>query len=431
MNKIPPSKRMEQAFFQSIFEGSNLLSGMVQQGAQLMLQRALEEEVTAFLGRDYYQRDERLQKGYRNGYEPASISSGEGKIQVELPQTRETEFPFRSIILEMWQRRSENLEKLIPALYIKGLSQRDIERVLQENLGLKKVSRSVVSKLSQKIHSDFDQWRKRDLSGYKILYLFLDAHYLALRQGTDKKEGILVAWGVTEEGKKVLLHIDRGERESYDCWKVFAEDMKLRGLNEPLLVISDGNSGLKKMIRECFAYSLVQRCQVHKMRNILSKLPKDLHAKMKKLIHSAFYAQSYDEGLRIAKDIIAKFSEQFPSAMECLAQGLEETLCVLKFPMTHRKSIRSTNLLERLLGESKRRTKVIPRFPTEKSCLSLVYAVLIDASAHWIGLRMTPKITEELTGLRALCRKQKPIMPAPPVAGPEPLLSQKPAVAQI
>lgn len=132
---------------------------------------------------------------------------------------------------------------------------------------------------------------------------------------------------------------------------------------------------------------------------------------MKKLIHSAFYAQSYDEGLRIAKDIIAKFSEPFPSAMECLAQGLEETLCILKFPSTHRKSIRSTNLLERLLGESKRRTKVIPRFPTEKSCLSLVYAVLIDASANWIGLRMTPKIIEELAGLRALCRKQKPITP--------------------
>lgn len=407
MNRIPPSERMEQAFFQSIFEGKNILSGMVQAGAQLMLQRALEEEVTVFLGRGHYKRGKRLQNGYRNGYEPAAISSGEGKIQVELPQTRETEFPFRSVILELWQRRSENLEKLIPALYVKGLSQRDIERALGENLGIDNVSRSVVSKLSKKIYSDFDQWRKRDLSGYKILYLFLDSHYLALRQGTDKKEGVLVAWCVTEEGKKVLLHIDRGERESYDCWKTFAEDMKLRGLNEPLLVIRDGNSGLKKMARECFPYSFGQRCQVHKMRNILSKLPKDMHAKMKRLIHGAFYAKDYPEGLKIAKDIIARFEDQFPSAMECLAEGLEDTLCVLKFPATHRKSIRSTNLLERLLGESKRRTKVIPRFPTEKSCLSLVYAVLIDASSRWLGLRMTPKIMEDLAALRASCRKQK------------------------
>lgn len=413
MHRIPPSKRMEQAFFQSIFQGKNFLSGMVQTGAQLMLQRALEEEVTMFLGRGHYKRGKRLQNGYRNGYEPATISSGEGKIQVELPQTRETEFPFRSVILDLWQRRSENIEKLIPALYIKGLSQRDIERALGENLEIDNVSRSVVSKLSKKIYSDFDKWRKRDLSGYKILYLFLDSHYLALRQGTNKKEGVLVAWGITEEGKKVLLHIDRGERESYDCWKTFVEDMKLRGLNEPLLVILDGNLGLKKMIRECFPYSLVQRCQVHKMRNILSKLPKDIHAKMKKLIHSAFYAKDYPEGLRIAKDIIARFENEFPSAMECLAEGLEEILCVLKFPATHRKSIRSTNLLERLLEESKRRTKVIPRFPTEKSCLSLVYAVLIDASAHWHGLKMTPKIIEELAGLRALCRKQKILMPEP------------------
>ena len=300
MNRIPPSKRMEQAFFQSIFEGKNILSGMVQAGAQLMLQRALEEEVTVFLGRGHYKRGIRLQKGYRNGYEPAAISSGEGKIQIELPQTRETEFPFQSVILDLWQRRSENLEKLIPSLYIKGLSQRDIERTLRENLGVDKVSRSVVSKLSKKIYSDFDQWRKRDLSGYKLLYLFLDSHYLALRQGTDKKEGVLVAWGVTEEGKKVLLHIDRGERESYDCWKIFVEGMQLRGLNGPLLVIRDGNFGLKKMSRECFPYSFGQRCQVHKMRNILAKLPKDMHAKMKRLIHEAFYAQDYQKGLRIA-----------------------------------------------------------------------------------------------------------------------------------
>ena len=407
MKRIPPSQRMEQAFFQSIFEGKNILSGMVQAGAQLMLQRALEEEVTVFLGRGHYRRGKRLQGGYRNGYEPAAISSGEGKIQVELPQTRETEFSFRSVILELWQRRSENLEKLIPSLYVKGLSQRDIERTLRDNLAVDKVSRSVVSKLSRKIYSDFDQWRKRDLSGYKLLYLFLDSHYLALRQGTDKKEGVLVAWGVTEEGKKVLLHIDRGERESYDCWKTFVEDLKLRGLNEPLLVIRDGNSGLKKMARECFPYSFGQRCQVHKMRNILAKLPKDIHSKMKRLIHEAFYAQDYQKGLKIAKDIIARFEDQFPSAMECLAEGLEDTLCVLKFPATHRKSIRSTNLLERLLGESKRRTKVIPRFPTEKSCLSLVYAVLVDASKNWHGLKMTPKIIEELSELRALCRKQK------------------------
>lgn len=417
MHRIPPSKRMEQAFFQSIFEGSSFLSGMVQSGAQLMLQRALEEEVTVFLGRGHYKRGKRLQSGYRNGYEPAAISSGEGKIQVELPQTRETEFPFRSVILELWQRRSENLEKLIPALYVKGLSQRDIERVMQENLGVDKVSRSVVSRLSKKIYSDFDQWRKRDLSGYKLLYLFLDSHYLALRQGTDKKEGVLVAWGVTEEGKKILLHIDRGERESYDCWKTFVEDMKLRGLNEPLLVIRDGNSGLKKTARECFPYSFAQRCQAHKMRNILSKLPRYIHAKMKRLIHSAFYAKDYSEGLRIAKDIIARFEDEFPSATECLGEGLEEVLCVLKFPAAHRKSIRSTNLLERLLGESKRRTKVIPRFPTEKSCLSLVYAVLVDVSAHWHGLKMTPKTKEELAGLRALCRKQK--IPAPEPVQPK------------
>ena len=399
-NRIARSVEMEKEFFESVHQERDLLSGLLRHGAQLMLQRVLEEEVTYFLGRGHYQRRQGDKTtGYRNGYQEAKVSSGEGSVEIGIPKVRQTEKPFHSKFLSLWQRRSEQLEKLIPLLYIKGLSSRDIEDSLREGLKIKKVSRSVVSRLSQRLAKDFKRWRDRELSGKKIVYLFLDGIYLALRQGTDEKECVLVAWGITEEGKKVLLHLALGERESYDAWKGFLEDMLIRGLNEPLLVISDRNPGLRRSIRECFPRSLRQHCQVHKMRNILSKLPRNMQAEMNRLLGMVFRAKSYEKGIRLGRELIKQFKDRFPSAMECLEKDLEETLTCLKFPELHRKTIRTTNLLERLIQEAKRRAKVIPRFPTEKSCIILIYSVMVDASKRWQGVKMTPKVLAQLKAL--------------------------------
>ena len=165
--------------------------------------------------------------------------------------------------------------------------------------------------------------------------------------------------------------------------------MKQRGLTEPLLVVIDGNSGLRKAVRECFPDAWVQRCQVHRMRNILCKLPEKARPGLKKLIQKAFTAQSYKAGLEQAQAVVAMYREQFPEAMKCLATDLEECLTALRFPEAHRKRIRTTNLLERLFGEGQRRAKVIPRFMSEKSGLSLMFAVLVDASAGWRGVKVS------------------------------------------
>ena len=161
--------------------------------------------------------------------------------------------------------------------------------------------------------------------------------------------------------------------------------MKRRGLKEPLLLVIDGNSGLRKAVRESFPDSWVQRCQVHRMRNILCKLPENARPGLKKLIHKAFTAQSYKAGLAEARAVVAMYQDQFPDGMKCLATGLEECLTALRFPEPHRKRIRTTNLLERLFGEGQRRSKVIPRFMNERSGLSLMFAVLVHASAGWRG----------------------------------------------
>jgi transposase-like protein len=401
--RIPPSVEFSKEFMSAVIEG-NPVSCLIRQGARLMLQRALEEEISWFLGRGHYQRhNDRPFTGYRNGYEPMKLNMGEGQIILEQPQTRQTAKPFHSRILD-GGCRSDLLEKLIPQLYIKGLSTRDIEDVLKETLKLNKVSRSVVSNLSKSIENDFNKWRCRDLTKLDILYLFIDGIWVALRQGTDEKEPVLVSYGITSAGNKVLLHIEAGNKESYDVAKTFIHNMKDRGLAEPLLVISDGNPGLKRAIRECFGNSFYQHCQVHKMRNILAKLPEEVKAQMKSLIGKAFKAKTYEEGLDKARAIIKEFKGRFTSAMECLEKDLEATLTCLKFPAVHRTRIRTTNLLERLFGEARRRTKVLGRFPTETSALKLIYAVLIDASKNWHGVKMTVEAMEELRKLWAEVR---------------------------
>jgi transposase-like protein len=199
----------------------------------------------------------------------------------------------------------------------------------------------------------------------------------------------------------VLLHVALGSRESYDAWLSFLHDMTARGLKEPVLVISDGNPGLRKAGREVFPSALKQCCQVHKMRNLLAKLPRLVQAEMKRPLQQVFWADSYQKGLKLGRALIARFRSRFPAALECLEKDLEEGLTYLKLPKEHQVRIRTTNLLERPFGEGRRRTKVITRFPTEKACLKLVYATLLTASKTWRGVRMTSKILREIDRVRA------------------------------
>jgi len=369
---------------------------------EMQVQKAVELEVTEFLGRDHYQRHgEGLLQGYRNGYEDKRVQTGEGPLHLKMPQVRNTTDAFESVWLQSLVRRSDKLAALIPQLYVKGMSTRDIEAALTETLEVEGVSKSTVSTLCGQLKHDFERWQNRDLSDVDLLCLFCDGIYLRLRPEDPRAVAVLCAYGIKTDGRKVLLYLAVGDKESTVCWKSFFEDMKQRGLKEPLLVVIDGNSGLRKAVRECFPDSWVQRCQVHRMRNILCKLPEKARPGLKKLIHKAFTAQSHKAGLEQAQAVVAMYQEQFPEAMKCLATGLEECLTALRFPETHQKRIRTTNLLERLFGEGQRRSKVIPRFTSERSGLSLMFAVLVDASAGWRGVKVTPAISRELDSLKS------------------------------
>jgi len=366
-----------------------------------MLQVAIEAEATAFLGRGHYRRGERTRAGWRNGYEPKGVQTEAGLLQLAVPQLRGTDEPFRPTLPERLASRTPDLEALVRGMYVRGLSTQDVGALYGETFGETRLSKSTVSRITQQLNQDVETWRRRDLSDLPIVYLFLDGQYHAARQGTDEKEGVLSAYALLEDGRPVLLHLDMGPRESYDAWLSFLQDLVARGLRDPLLVVMDGAPGLVKAVKRVWPHTYRQRCHVHKMRNIVAKLPRLMQATMKKLVQQVLLAPTYAAALKRGRDLIAKFKDRYPAAMECLERDLEECVTYLRFPEAHHLRIRTTNRLERLNGEARRRTKVIPRFPTERSCLSLLYASLIAASKHWRGVPMTAASLRQLQQLRA------------------------------
>jgi putative transposase len=408
MKRVPPSVRVKAEIDSMLQSGAPAVEspeppmvGFVGRLARYMLQVAIEAEATAFLGREHYRRGARQRTGWRNGYESKHVQTEAGLLELEMPQLRGTEEPFQPRVAERLQTRTADLESLVRGMYVRGLSTQDVSALFADTFGGSRLSKSTVSRVTQQLNQDFDTWRRRDLSELPIVYLFLDGQYHAARQGTDEKEGVLSAYALLEDGRPVLLHLDLGPRESYDAWLGFLQDLVARGLRDPLLVVLDGAPGLVKAVKRVWPRAYRQRCLAHKMRNIIAKLPRLMQAKMKDLVTQVFQAPSYAAALKRGRDLVAKFKDRYPAAMECLERDLEECVIYLRFPDAHHRRIRTTNRLERLNGESRRRTKVIPRFPTERSCLTLLYATLMAASKLWRGIPMTAAMLRQLAHLRA------------------------------
>ncbi len=403
MKRIPPSTQMQEAFREDLQAGfaGHPLRQFVRRAATLLLQLGLEELVTSLLGRGHYERADGLVTGYRNGYGHHTVKTEAGPLHLRPPKVRDAARPLSLALPEDLRGMTPELGTLIRRGYVRGLSTRDLEGLYTEVFG-GTVSKSAASRATQALQAEFDAWRTRDLSELQVVYLFLDGQAHAVRAESTEKEGVLAAYALCEDGRMLLLHLGLGPRESTDAWLAFLHDLTARGLGTPLLVISDGNPGLTRAVKQVFPGVRRQRCQVHKLRNILAKLPKLAASQLKPLLQQVLLAPSYAKGRERGRALIARFRARYPSAMECLEKDLEECLTYLLFPKEHQKRIRTTNLLERTFEESRRRSKVIPRFPGERSCLTLLYATLITASRSWRGIVMTPKILRALDKLRAL-----------------------------
>ncbi len=399
--KVSPADRYRKELLEAVGAASLDFSGYCRLAAQTMLQGAMEIEVEEFVGRGKYERRAGDQSTYRNGYKRRRVATGEGAVELFTPQTREGLEPFQTVILDAYRRRSETLDAMIPTLFIKGLSVRDVSDTFKQVFEDEGVSPATASRVSQQIYEDFDAWRQRSLSGVDLLYLFVDGMYLKLDPQREEKQPVLLAYGILWDGRKVLLHVDVGDRESYEACLGFLRDMTERGLRPPLLYCSDDCPGLRKALKAVWPKSLPQKCQAHKMRNIPGKLPRGVQGELKKQIHRVFRAETYEQGLARGRKLVADYRDRYPNAMACLAKSLEGCIACLRLPESHRRRVRTTNTLERLIEEARRRTKVIGPMASERSGLSLIHALLVDVSKRWRGLKLTPGDLEKLNVLRS------------------------------
>ena len=406
MHRIPPSqkigKKTEELLKQGLDGEADVTSLVVRLGIERVVQEMVEQEVTDYLERGHYQRrrPEQEHRGYRNGYEPGRIRTAEGEIVIQVPQVRDAPETYRSSLMTFLRGNSDVLERLAVEMYARGLSTRDIEDALEEATGDRLLSRTAVSQITEVLWDEYEAFAERDLSGFEVEYLFLDAVYESLRQQGGGKEGILSAWAICADGRKVMLHLALGNKESYANWLEFLRDMVRRGLQTPVQVTTDGSPGLMRAVEEVFPNSLRQRCLAHKTRNVTDKVPDSVRAEVKNAVRAAYYAPNREVANMIAADVLNTYQSTYPAAMRSFQDDWEACIAYLRCPAIHHKRIRTTNLLERSFLEERRRTRTIPRFFSEKSCLKLVFATLWRASQRWQGVRMSDIERQQLKLLR-------------------------------
>jgi putative transposase len=387
---VPPSAEIEAQIDQLLAVGvgenpRESLSELAKLGARLIIQRAVEDEFDAWLGRARYERRPEYQRGLcnydaglRNGFRPRRVQTAEGELQIEVPQVREAAETFASKLFPRTPKllRTEPLKALVIGAFVRGLSMRDVES-LCEQAGLGKLSKSTASRICEELRERYEAFKRRSFYDIRLVALFLDATFISVRP-SGPKEGVLVAWGFTEEGERVLLSVTLGMRESYEDWQALGRDLIARGLAAPMLIVADGAPGLTKAIEQCWPASDRQRCCVHRARNLYAKLPERERERIKqaywRALDDAISPSDAKQKLQALVDELDKGG--YTAAARCLADDLDALVVHLRYPPRHRRRWRSTNLLERSLGEVKRRTKVMGRFPGEESCLTLVRAVL-------------------------------------------------------
>jgi putative transposase len=414
-HRVSPTERIHGHIDELFASGKQLpeiLEQVARLGAQLLMQAALEAEITEFLGRDRYQRAaacEDARPGSRNGYREVTVKTTAGPVHLSRPKLRGTTEAFASRLFGSHVTKTNALESLVIASFVRGLSVRDVEAALAEALGDQAaISKSTVSAICGQLKDEYQAWATRRLDGITLDYLFLDASFFRMHPGSPA-EPVLAAWGITTDGQPAFIGLAPGSGESADAWHDFLTDLKERGLPSPLLVISDGAPGLITAIEQAFPKALRQRCLIHRARNVLAKVPAGMQAEIKDAYWALFDTEDLKTkpGPRLVElvdhritDMADRYAATYPAAMKCLLADREGLTAYLRFPAEHHHRIRHSNFIERTFGETRRRTKVIGRLPGETSCLTLVWAVLDRASRGWRGLTMTSDGLRLLQDLR-------------------------------
>ena len=351
--------------------------------ARYGLQQLIELEVAAVLGADRHERtEERL--GYRNGYRPRSLTTQVGDIDLLIPKLRAGSF--LPSILEPRRRVEQALYGVIMEAYICGVSTRKVDALVAALGSQSGISKSQVSRICQNIDEQVQAFLSRPLQESGYAYVYLDATYLHGRLGKALQvcsRAVVVAMGVNADGRRELLGLKVGDSESEGFWSEFLASLKERGLTGVKLVVSDAHAGLTKAIRRQLQGCVWQRCRVHFARNLLQCVPKAHQGMVTAALRSVFAQDTAAEILSRWDDLAASLAERFPRAAELMNGAREDVLAFRHFPAPHWRKIWSTNLLERVNEEIKRRTRVVGIFPNDAAITRLVGAVLLEQDEHW------------------------------------------------
>ncbi len=346
-----------------------------------VVQQILEAEMTEHVGAAPYERTTE-RKGHRNGYKRRTLRTRVGTLNLLVPQDREGTFSTR--LFSRYQRNEKALVLALMEMYVEGVSTRKVKEVTEELCGTS-FSKSLVSSLAGSLDSELEAWRMRRLEAEAYPYLFVDARYEKVRvDGRVVSQGVLVVWAVRDDGYREILAVEVADTESEATYHELFRSLKGRGLKGVELVVADDHGGLKAAIARHFQGASHQRCQVHYARNLLGMVG---HAKRKELaegLRGVFAAPSREVALRLASELALRWRASHPGVAEHLEEHIEECLTCLAFPEPHRRRMRTTNGLERLNQEIKRRTRVVRIFPNRGACLRLVTALAVEQSEEWV-----------------------------------------------
>jgi putative transposase len=420
--RIPASERTSQKLETLLTQGvadGDARAELVKLAVRKIVEEALEAEVAEAIGREYYENGAAPGAGYRNGYRRGRLRTAEGPIEYGVPQVADRAEPFVSRVRARLAGRTAELERLAVEMFARGLSTRDIEAAFADETGGSLLSRTAVSQVTERLWQEYEAFAGRDLSEFAVAYFFVDGVAERLHAGMPR-EAVLCAWGITEDGQKVLLHLAPGTKEDTASCTAFFQDLKRRGLADPLLVVTDGAAGLIRAAETCFPRAVRQRCLVHRLRNLRSQAPETQWPEIAIRARACYEAASPALATLLRDDFIQAYERELPALVKCFTDDFEACIAHLRFPLRHRKVIRTTNLLERLFLEARRRTKVVPHAFGERPVLKLLYAAVIRAADRWRGLtigefeqRQLRVIREELN--RAHTTRVAPAVSAPPV----------------